>query len=960
MSRVLAVLSDLDDFPEYRGPRITAEAFLAGETPEGEALTVVNLCRSWRYLDDGYYVSLLAEARGQEVLPSPGTIMSVRNPGLVFRALDQAGVPTVERSANLPAAIAPQGAAAPEGVLVREGKGKLAYRLAADVETAEVVALMGRCSHPSFRRLVGAVYRVWPAPLLQLSLLRRGGRWRVVSVGPLGVQDLSSAERVELARILDERGALPAAPPNRPRASLAVLFEPEDERQPSSPETVDRLERVAARMGLHVQRVTLADLPRLGEFDALFVRTLTGPDLPSFAFALQAESLGMPVIDDTASILRCCNKVYLHELLSRGGVPVPETRVVGRQATFAELSHELGTPFVIKLPDGSFSSGVFKVKDAEDYAERAGPLFERSPLLLAQRFQPTAFDWRIGVLGGEALFACKYHMARGHWQIASPTRKGPRFGRVEAIPLAQAPAAVLDVARRAAGLVGQGLYGVDLKQFDDGQVVVIEVNDNPNLELGYEDTAEGNAIYEALARHFLNKIQAGFRRAPAALSREAQRKLELEAWRRPIEPRPETLSAPPYAAYAVCGLELEYTVVDRDLHPASLVEPALALLAGRPTSDVELGIVGVTNEIADHVLEVRTERPLTSLRESEAVLVEGIRRIGALLADRFRGARLLPTAMHPWLDPTKTKLWQRSNRRIYGTYERLFDTVSHGWRNVLATHVNLPFGSEAEAIALMNACALLVPYLPALAASSPLVEGALGEAVDNRVAHLLTHQLKVPESQGDMVPEFAESFAQYRQDVFGPMFAAVDRLEDAGPIRREYLNARGAVFKFSRESLEVRIVDTQECVRADAAIACFVRWTLKALATELGAGLALPDHAQLVADLNACATHGSQARVHAPYLPDLPRDAAGQAGVQDVLRALLARATRVVEPEETPYLELIGRMIPAGTLSERIAQVLRPLAGDPDAFREATRRIYVELADCLLDNELWRGRGLAE
>ena len=959
----LVVVSQLGDLPEYGGPQLSAEAFLAGDLPaESAGAPVVNLCRSWRYLSDGYYVSLLAEARGDEVVPSPGTIVGMRSPHLVQRSLDEGGVPavdtepTAEASSPLPAAIAraPQG----EPVLVLQPDAeRVSYRAAADAETAQVVVVLGAAANPSFRRIAAAAHRVWPAPLLRLDLLRDQGRWKVVRLAPLALVELSGDERGALARRL-EAGVRAVVPVARPHASLAVLYDPEGEQRPSSPETIERLEKVAGRLGLHVQRIGPGDLGRLGEFDALLVRVVTGPDLPSFAFALQAEALGMPVVDDTASILRCCNKVYLHELLGRGGVPVPQTRVVTPQTDYADLARQLGTPVVVKLPDGSFSAAVFKVNSAEDYAARTGPLFDRSPLLLAQRFLPTAFDWRVTLLGGEVLFACRYHMARGHWQVACPTRSGPRFGRTEAVAIDQAPPRVIEVARQAAALVGRGLYGVDLKELDDGHVVVIEVNDNPNIDVGYEDAAAGDAVYEALARFFLARIRAGFVPDAAPRARLARREEDLGAWRQPIEAAPAARLAPPYPAYGVCGLELEYAVVDRDLNVASLVEPALATLAGRATSDVSLGAVGLSNEIVDHVLELKTEAPLASLLETEAVLVEGVRRVGALLADRFRGARLLPTGMHPWLVPERARLWQRSGRKVYRTYERLFDTLAHGWRNVQSCHVNLPFGSEAEAIAMLNASALLVPYLPAVAASTPLVEGELGPAVCNRVAHLLTHQVKLPESQAELVPEFARSFAHYRRDVLGAMYRAVDRLPGSRPIRREFLNARGAVLKFSRTSMEVRIVDVQECVRLDVAIAAYVRWALCALARELASGaLALPDHALLVADLRATAQAGSLARVHAPFLSDLPRGDDGLAPVEAVTAALVARARAEARADELPYLDLVERVARSGTLSERIAAALRPHVADDDAFTETARRIYIELADCLLDNEPWRGRG---
>src|SRR5690606_12940727 len=150
------------------------------------------------------------------------------------------------------------------------------------------------------------------------------------------------------------------------------------------------------------------------------------------------------------------------------------------------------------------------------------------------------------------------------------------------------------------------------------------------------------------------------------------------------------------------------------------------------------------------VFEIKTTTPTRSLRDAEKRLVDGVRQFSAILRDRF-GARLLPTGMHPWLDPRKARIWSRSNARIYGTYARLFDVQSHGWMNVHATHLNLPMGRGDEAVAMMNAAALVLPYLPAISASSPMYEGELQDAVDNRLAWILKHQARIPESQGWIV-----------------------------------------------------------------------------------------------------------------------------------------------------------------------------------------------------------------
>jgi glutamate--cysteine ligase len=406
-------------------------------------------------------------------------------------------------------------------------------------------------------------------------------------------------------------------------------------------------------------------------------------------------------------------------------------------------------------------------------------------------------------------------------------------------------------------------------------------------------------------------------------------------------------------------MELEYPTVDRDLNVVSLVEPAFRDLAGRATSDVDLGALGFSNEIADHVFEVKTTSPVRSLREAEEVLYEGVQRFSAVLRDEF-DARLMPTGMHPWFDPRRGRLWSRSGGRIYGTYARLFDVKTHGWMNVQASHLNLPFGDERETVAMHTAAALLVPYLPALAASTPMHDGDLRPSADSRLAWILEHQARVPESCGEIVPEYVESFADYRRTILAPMYAAIDRLpDDASAIRHEFLNARGAVFKFSRRAMEVRVLDTQECVKMDAAIAAFVRAALKHLAKRVLAGkLELPPHAVLVEDFRATVRDGTEARVAAPHFA-ADGDEAGRTEVRAVLRQLLEGARKAARKDEAAYMELVGRVIETGSLSERIRAALRPheRASDEE-FTEAARRVYIELMDCLEANEPWRGRGL--
>lgn len=978
-TRVIAVVSNGEDargLPD--GVAVPADRYLEGGDALAEPGTVVvNLCRSWKYGSKGYYVSLLADARGQHPIPGVDVSEAFADAYALFRALQEAGVPTVDpeemRARRRAARPAPSPGAEDEEedesprsfpipcVRVQEDGG-WTVRAAAEAETAETLVFLGSAADGRFRNTALAVYREWPAPVLRLQLVREEGEWKVTAVAPVPPHRLGAEEHARLCEALGDPRRIvrreKAPPREERRASIAVLHDPDDAFSPSSPETLDRLERVAARMNVHVRRIGLDELHKLPEYDALWIRALTGVSEPAFQFALRAEALGMPVVDDSQSIIRCGNKVFLEELLRREGIPTPRTRIVTRHTPWNQVA-ELGSPVVIKLPDGSFSAAVHKVSSRDEFRRRADDMFRRSPLIIAQEFLPTDYDWRVTVLDGRVLFACKYHMARGHWQIRSETAGGKeRYGRVEAVPRDSAPRDVVQAALRAARLIGDGLYGVDLKETADGPVV-IEINDNPNLDVGYDDAADGTSIYEDVVDFFVRRIEQGPADAEDASAGSARGAELLERVRRPIAAKRSGGGGERhYRPFEVAGMELEYPTVDRDLNVVSLVEPAFRVLAGRGTSDVDLGAVGFSNEIADHVFEIKTQQPVRSLAEAEAALAEGVQRFSAVLHAEF-GARLLPTGMHPWFDPRKGKLWTRSGLRIYTTYARLFDVRTHGWMNVHAAHLNLPLGREVDAVAMHTAAALLIPYLPALAASSPMYDGELQPSVDGRLAWILEHQARIPESCGDLVPEYVEGFGDYRKRILAPMYRALDRLPDTGAIRHEFFNTRGAILRFARRAMEVRVLDTQECVKMDVAVAVFVRSALKHLTERVARGrVELPDHAVLVEDFRACIRDGSAARVRAPHL-DVERDGDGLADAREVLRHLLCGARRGVRRDEAPYLDLAARMVETGTLSERIRAELAPVAdADDDTFTEAARRIYIELIDCLEANEPWSRRGL--
>ncbi len=411
----------------------------------------------------------------------------------------------------------------------------------------------------------------------------------------------------------------------------------------------------------------------------------------------------------------------------------------------------------------------------------------------------------------------------------------------------------------------------------------------------------------------------------------------------------------PYRFFEVTGIELEYPVVDEELRPRCLVEDLFHAIARRPTSEAEYRETVFSNELAAHVFEIKTRAPERSMLETEAHLVEGLRYVLEVLRERF-GARLLPTGMHPFMRPSDSALWPRAGRAIYQTYARLFPIQGHGWMNVQSCHINLPFGSEQETMLLHNAISCVMPYLPALCASSPAYEGALGPFVDNRLAFYRTNQRRIPHISGEVVPEFMESYAQYRRDILGRIYQKLDRIKGAARLRHEWVNSRGAIMRFSRRAIEIRTLDSQECVKMDVAIASFVRALLRRMVAWLREGrLTLPAHKMLVSDFDRVVEKGGEARVSAEHLTPWPLAGRGKRTAQRVLLALLDAAGDAVPKPERLYLPLVEQRLRQGNLSETIRRQVRKSGGRSAARQRAVLGdIYRELAGCLDANTPWR------
>ena len=471
---------------------VTAEEFISERAEEhgGERAAaarrprkVINLCRSYGYLSLGYYCSLLAEARGDRITPSVETILDLQQrstqQGLLAqldRLID--GLDDVPRSIN----------------------------------TLSFHVYFGRIEDPALAHLARKAFELFRCPLLELELERPAGLdgWKTTSVKALDPREVDVSRDALFIGALDEftrRRWSPTRVHSVPKMDLAILHDPDDPLPPSNLATLAHIAEVGEDMGISVELIRKKDYSRLTQFDALFIRETTAVAHHTFKFAKKAQAEGMPVIDDPGSILRCTNKAFLAELLRENGIGTPRTRLVSRR-TMARFEDSLSYPVVLKVPDGSFSRDVKKATDFKQFQAIAQSMFKESEIVLVQDFMYTEFDWRVGVLDGKPLFVARYFMVRDHWQIIKHGGAGEHAeGRTEAVRISDTPPEVLQAAIAAARLIGDGFYGVDLKQNADG-VFVIEINDNPNLDVGAEDKVLGDEVHRRLLGHLLAKFEA--------------------------------------------------------------------------------------------------------------------------------------------------------------------------------------------------------------------------------------------------------------------------------------------------------------------------------------------------------------------------------------------------------------------------------------------------------------------
>ena len=282
-------------------------------------------------------------------------------------------------------------------------------------------------------------------------------------------------------------------------------------------------------------------------------------------------------------------------------------------------------------------------------------------------------------------------------------------------------------------------------------------------------------------------------------------------------------------AFSAYGIEIEYMIVDRNsLNVMACSDEVLKSIAGEYTNEVEQGPIAYSNEVVLHVIELKTNGPVSTIHGRTDEFLQGVRHISGLLADR--NGILMPTAMHPWMNPhTETRLWSHDSWEIYDTYNRIFNCSGHGWSNLQSMHINLPFEDDEEFAKLHTAIRTLLPIMPALAASSPLMDAELTGLMDTRLETYRKNADIIPSITGLVIPEPVRNEQEYVKTILQPMYRDIAPYDPEKILQDEWLNSRGAIARFDRNTIEIRVLDTQETPRADLAIAALIIEVLRKL-----------------------------------------------------------------------------------------------------------------------------------
>lgn len=457
---------------------ICANDYIAKEDfSNGQSIRVINLCQSYKYQSLGYYVSLLAQARNHKILPSVTTIQDLKNQ-IIAKAISE----EIDKDIQY---------------YLKEIRNKEFF----------LSVYFGKNIAKRYAYLAKKLHQLFPAPLFRVEF-HYYKKWQIKKIQMISIQEVPLHHQdflQQAARDYFTKKRFRHARRYQRMYDLAILVNPQEMTPPSDKKAIDKFIKAGEEIGFNVSIIEKDDFKSLSEFDALFIRETTFVNHHTYRFARKAVAEGLPVIDDPFAILKCANKVYLAELLNKHRIRTPDTKILIKK-NIDMLKEQAIFPAVLKLPDSSFSHGVVKVNDYDMMRQVVGDFWKQSDLVILQQYMPSDFDWRIGVLGGEPLYACKYYMAKDHWQIYNWASVNEKEGLFETLPLSKVPPLVIETALKASKHIGVSLYGVDLKEVD-GKVYVIEINDNPNIDSGVEDLLLGQELYLKIIQKFWNDVR---------------------------------------------------------------------------------------------------------------------------------------------------------------------------------------------------------------------------------------------------------------------------------------------------------------------------------------------------------------------------------------------------------------------------------------------------------------------
>ncbi|AUC20882.1 glutamate--cysteine ligase [Polaribacter sejongensis] len=402
-----------------------------------------------------------------------------------------------------------------------------------------------------------------------------------------------------------------------------------------------------------------------------------------------------------------------------------------------------------------------------------------------------------------------------------------------------------------------------------------------------------------------------------------------------------------YKLFEVYGIELEYMLInDTSFKVAPIVDTLLTKKNGELTSDIENGAIAWSNELVAHVVEIKTNGPTANLTNLADEFHKNIVEINALL--KPLNTKLLPTACHPLMNPAQdTQLWKHSYSEVYELYNRIFDCKGHGWSNVQSTHINLPFYNDTEFEKLHAAIRVILPLIPGLCASSPVLEGKLTGFKDTRLEFYKTNQKEIPEMTGSVIPEQVFSKSDYHKTIFDPIKTKIKKHDTNNILDHHFLNSRGAIARFDRNAIEIRLVDIQECPKADVAICVLIIEVLKQLVNGKLSSLQLQKEwkeQDLFSILDDAIKQGEDYKItNKEYLALF--NIYKSSTIQEIWKQLFEL---VKEDISENYKEALHIIFKHGTLATRIENNL-----SNDLSEENIINTYNKLADCLETNTLF-------